>query len=252
MKKPHLYLGLCTEFFDLEKPFPAIEEYSFYLSYIQQTQGPVLEPMCGSGRYLIPYVCSGYRIEGFDASPFMLKALHEKSFAKNIHPIVWEQFLEDAYKKDILYRLIFIPDSSFCLFLERQLIIKCLQNIYAMLSDDGIFVFDVETIYSIPAYPEVWQGKAYKKENGQLLIQSTLPLEVIHNEATVICKYELVEETNIIHTEIEHFKIKLYEPREMDSLLQEVGFKTIKRIKAYNKEQEPSAHDYTIVYECRK
>ena len=63
--KPSLYLGLCTQFFDLDKPVPTFEEYAFFHHYIAQAQGHILEPMCGTGRYLIPYTQEGFNIEGF-------------------------------------------------------------------------------------------------------------------------------------------------------------------------------------------
>src|SRR5271156_4569881 len=94
MNKPTLYLNLCTEFFDLDKPIAAPEEYEFFRTYVAHSSGPILEPMCGSGRYLIPLLEAGYNVEGFDASPFMLQALHAKCAEKKITPQVWEQFLE--------------------------------------------------------------------------------------------------------------------------------------------------------------
>ena len=46
------YLKLCTQVYDLSKPTPPEEAYAFYRSYIEATRGPILEPMCGSGRFL--------------------------------------------------------------------------------------------------------------------------------------------------------------------------------------------------------
>lgn len=251
MTKPTLYLSLCTEFFDLDKPTAAPEEYAFFHHYVAQTLGPILEPMCGSGRYLIPLLEAGYAVEGFDASPFMLQALRDKCAQKKIAPHVWEQFLEGvpATKQ---YSLIFIPDSSLCLFLNPAHITMCLQKIYSLLQTGGTFVFDLETVYAVPATTGVWRGKAYKKPNGTTIISSTLPLPIENNIATVICRYELVDGTAIVKTEMEYFQIKLYYPTEMDALLKEVGFSQIKRVAAYDHEKTPSAQDYTIVYECIK
>ena len=251
MNKLSLYLDLCTEFFDLDKPKASAEEYAFFRHYIEQSRGPILEPMCGSGRYLIPYLEEGFNVEGFDASPFMLNALHAKCTQKNLTPHVWEQFLEGvpATKQ---YNLIFIPDSSFCLFLDPAHIKMCLQKIYSLLKDGGTFVFDLETVYAIPARTNIWQGKAYKKRDGTIVMCSTLPLPIENSIATVICRYELIDKTEVIKTEMEYFQIKLYYPTEMDTLLKEVGFSQIKRVAAYDHESMPSAQDYTIAYECIK
>ena len=133
MNKSTLYRNLCTEFFDLDKPVASLEEYAFFHHYLVQASGPILEPMCGTGRYLIPYLEEGFNIEGFDASPFMLKALYNKCAQKNLKPHVWEQFLEDIPTTK-QYNLIFIPDSSFCLFLNPAHIKMCLQKIYSLFS----------------------------------------------------------------------------------------------------------------------
>jgi len=249
--KPTLYLNLCTEFFDLDKPVATPEEYEFFRHYVAQSSGPICEPMCGSGRYLIPLLEAGYAVEGFDASPFMLQALHEKCAKKNITPHVWKQFLE-GMPITKHYNLIFIPDSSFCLFIDPDHIIMCLQKIYSLLQPGGTFVFDLETVYAVPATTGIWSGKAHKKPDDTTIICSTLPLPIENNIATVICRYELIDKTEIIKTEMEYFQIKLYYPTEMDALLKKVGFSHIKRVAAYDHNNAPSAQDYTIVYECIK
>src|SRR5438309_6210811 len=139
MNKPSLYLSLCTEFFDLDKPKASTAEYAFFHYYVAKSAGPILEPMCGTGRYLIPFLEEGFNVEGFDASPFMLKRLQTKCAQKNLTPHVWEQFLEGVpatlLRQGFVgqakqYNLIFIPDSSFCLFLNPVHIKMCLQKIY--------------------------------------------------------------------------------------------------------------------------
>jgi len=251
MKSPSLYRSLCTDFFDLDKPVAHPTEYAFYMHYVTQTNGPILEPMCGTGRYLIPMIEDGFTIDGFDASPFMLNALKQKCTQKNITPHVWTDYLEtiQTHKK---YELIFIPDCSLCLFLDDEKIKTCLKKIYYLLQPGGKFVFDIETVFSIPANIGIWQGKAYTKENGQHIVLNLLPLPIRDNIATVICRYELIENTEIIKTEVENFQIKLYKLFEMDALLEKIGFTTVKRLAAYNHDCEPDLYDHTIAYECTK
>src|SRR5579863_10553770 len=131
MQEPSLYLNLCAEFFDLDKPAATLSEYAFYQHYVARAQGPILEPMCGTGRYFIPFLEEGYDIKGFDASLFMLELLYKKCKQKNITPQVWQQFLEDIDIQEA-YDLIFIPDCSFCLFLDSATIETCLAKIYAL------------------------------------------------------------------------------------------------------------------------
>ena len=251
MENISLYLSLCTEFFDLDKPTPPIDEYAFYKYYAQRANGPILEPMCGTGRYLIPLLEEGYNVDGFDASPFMFDTLTRKCSDKNLTPHIWRQRLENV-SEEKKYNLIFIPDSSFCLFLYQNQIVTTLQKIYSLLKKGGTFVFDIETIYATPAHVGIWQGKSRTRADGKHVLLNTLPLPIENNIATVVCRYELLEHTNIIKTEIEYFQIKLYNPTEMDKLLANIGFTSIKKIKAYVPDHTPSSHDFTIVYECKK
>lgn len=246
-----LYRSLCTEFFDLDKPNQPHIEYNFYLDYIQKTSGPILEPMCGTGRYLIPLLEAGYDVHGFDASEFMLSALYAKCAAKHLKPHVWQQFLQNLDTPE-RYNFIFIPDSSFCLILDPSAIMACLQKIYDHLNAGGIFVFDVETVNAIPAITGTWLGKVHTRPDGTYIILNTLPLPVKNQISTVVCRYELVDGANIIQTEMEYFQIRLYQIGELEQALKAIGFSHVKCIKAYDRNISPDAGDYTIVYECIK
>ena len=74
------YLRLCTEVYDLSKPNPPKDAYAFYRDYVIKANGPILEPMCGSGRFLLPLREEGFNVHGFDASDHMLASLHAKGY----------------------------------------------------------------------------------------------------------------------------------------------------------------------------
>ena len=55
------YGDLCTELYERLHPVAEAEELDFYLSYARPKHR-ILEPLCGSGRFLIPFSCSvGFR-----------------------------------------------------------------------------------------------------------------------------------------------------------------------------------------------
>lgn len=247
-----LYQGLCAEFWDLDKPTASVQEYSLFRQYVAQSSGPILEPMCGTGRYLIPLLEEGFNVEGFDASSFMINALNAKCRQKKLSPRVWEQYLEVPSPNAKQYNLIFIPDTSFCIFLDTSHIKKCLQTIYSLLLPGGIFVLDLQTTYSKSDNIGLWSGKAYQRSDGNIVMESILPLPVKNSVAPLIIRYELMSGAEIVKTEMEHYPIKLYQPGEMDKLLKEVGFKKIKRIKAHDPKSSPHPRDRTVVYECTK
>ncbi len=243
------YLSLCTEVYDLSKPNPPEDAYAFYRDYALKANGPVLEPMCGTGRFLLPLLEEGFNVHGFDASNHMLEVLHAKATPKNLKPTVWKGFVEDL-KRPEKYNLIFIPSGSFCLITDPVQIEKSLKVIYGHLNDGGTFLFEAETLNTVPQV-DIWRGSLWPKQNGQKIILSQLAT-MQDDICTSLCKYELMEAGKIIHTEIEELRVKIYEQDQLIEMLKAVGFKHIRILKAFDKSSAPTEQDESIVYECRK
>ncbi len=245
------YLNLCTEVYDLSKPTPPEDAYLFYKSYVNQAKGLVLEPMCGTGRFLLPLMENGFKIDGFDASKHMLNALSTKAYLRGLKPNVWQAFIEelDAAKK---YNLIFIPSGSFGLIIDLEAAKHSLKKLYNTLNDDGILVFEAETLKSIPDQFNLWRASIWPKGDGKMIIANFLDLPIIDNVKTIVCKYELIENHQIVHSEIEEFKVRIYDHQHLFEMLKTIGFREVKMIKTFEVDCAPDEDDRVIVYECRK
>ena len=249
MKTLDTYLSLATQVYDISKPNPPEDVYAFYRNYVLQAKGPVLEPMCGTGRFLLPLLAEGFPVHGFDASDHMLAALHAKARAQNLKPNVWKEFIEDLNRPE-QYNLIYIPSGSFCLITDTESVISTIKLFYKTLSDNGVLLFESETPNSVPQ-TGVWRGSVWQKPNDDIIILSQLA-NMYGNVCHSICKYELVHHNKIINTEIEELKVRIYEPYELKDILQQCGFKNILMVKAFDSATNPDDKDETIVYECRK
>ncbi|HAT4455401.1 TPA: GNAT family N-acetyltransferase [Legionella pneumophila] len=251
MKKLDTYQNLCTEVYDLSKPNAPQDAYPFYQSYAVEAKGPILEPMCGTGRFLLPLAEEGFDVHGFDASQPMLERLHEKASSKNLNPKIWHGFIEDLNQSD-KYALIFIPSGSFCLITEKADIQIALKTIYKHLEDKGLLVFEVETRHAVPKELGVWRGTRWPKEDGTFIVLSqlaTLDEEVCYS----IGKYELITNNRVMQTEVEEYKIRIYQdPTFLLNLLTEVGFSDVRLVKAFDRNASPDETDESIVFECRK
>lgn len=251
MKKLDTYQSLCTEVYDLSKPNAPQDAYSFYRSYAAEAKGSILEPMCGTGRFLLPLAAEGFDVHGFDASQPMLERLHAKASSTNLKPKVWHGFIEDLNQSN-KYSLIFIPSGSFCLITQKADIQKALKTIYQHLEDKGLFVFEVETRQAVPKELGIWRGSRWPKEDGTLIVLSQLAMldeEVCYS----IGKYELVDNNRVIQTEVEEYKIRIYQdPSFLLNLLTEIGFREVRMVKAFERLASPEEADESIVFECRK
>ena len=71
------YGSLCTELYEILHKDAPEDELNFYLSYAKQGM-KILEPLCGSGRFFIPFMERQLNIFGVDLSKEMLQKLIEK------------------------------------------------------------------------------------------------------------------------------------------------------------------------------
>ncbi|HAT2049070.1 TPA: GNAT family N-acetyltransferase [Legionella pneumophila] len=251
MKKLDTYQSLCTEVYDLSKPNAPHDAYQFYRRYAAEAKGPILEPMCGTGRFLLPLAEEGFDVHGFDASQPMLERLYAKASAKNLKPNVWHGFIEDLNQSN-QYQLIFIPSGSFSLITEKADIQNALKTIYEHLDDKGIFVFEAETLHAVPKELGIWRGSRWPKEDGTLIILSQLAI-LDEDVCYSIGKYDLIDGSHVIQTEVEEYKIRIYhEPSFLLDRLREIGFSDVRLVKAFDRQASPDETDESIVFECKK
>jgi SAM-dependent methyltransferase len=245
------YGNLCTQFYDISKPEPSPEAFDYYLKLCKSAGGLVLEPMCGSGRFLIPLMENGIDIEGTDASPEMLKACRETAAKKGLKPVLYQQFLEEtALPKR--YLLIFIAAGSFVLVTDIEAARTSLRKIYGHLLPAGEVVLEILTPNAVDRALGEWRGRWVTRQDGATIIFSALDTyDATEKVSRSLHKYELFENGRLTATELEHFATRLYEKDEFTALLKETGFMDIQSTRPYGNEP-PDESDKTIVSSGQK
>lgn len=254
MKKESIpYKTLCTEYYELDKPTTPEDARLRYLHYAQESHGPILEPMCGTGRFLIPLLEQGHSITGFDYSPQMLNVCRRKCEELGLTANLFEATFENFSPVE-KYDLIFIPSASFCLLTTPQQITQALQRISSWLTPKGKFVFEIETLRAINEPQGVWKGNWVNKQDGSQIVINTLSrFDATLRVETSLCRYELWEKNAISLTEVEDFRVRLYEPEEIELLLNQHGFRILGRWQAEpHAKIEASSNSSVILYECKK
>jgi SAM-dependent methyltransferase len=251
------YLRLGAEYYDLDTPSieEAAQEYAFYRAYAFASTGPILEPMCGSGRFLLPLHEEGFEIHGCDASPFMLERLKQQAALRGIVPQVWHQSLEELHTPH-RYGLIFIPFSSFNLIIDRTAVQTCLQKIYDHLVPDGTFVFEVELYYTpLPEAEaaDLWTESCRSRPDGSRIVLRKKALPPTGSVVTVLCDYEEQDPAGTaIGQEREIFSLRFYHPGEIESLLREAGFGHVRWLAPFDPTATPLFEEESLICECKK
>lgn len=232
------YGELCAEFYDLDKPEAPPDALEYYLGQAALAPGPILEPMCGTGRYLLPLLAAGHDVEGCDASQHMLNACRAHAERLGAEPRLSQQRLEELTTTR-QFGLVFIPSGSFCLLTEPGAVARSLERIHAALLPNGRFIVEIERL--VPNKPSEfsgdWGGRWLTRPDGAKLLFSWLPRYTASSGVmSAIHRYELVAGGRLLQQEFEDFELKLYELSEFRGLLRAAGFSQVEMLSAYSLE----------------
>lgn len=241
------YRKLSAEFYDIDKPVPPPEVLDFYRSYARQSNGVILEPMCGSGRFLLPLLAEGHLIEGVDASADMARACRERGVQLGLQPTVHEQFVQ-LLDLPTRYGLVIIPDRSICLLTEPSDTRAALARLQKHMEPGAVLVLEVERLVAF--VPGPWDGRWVDRPDGARIAISWLNrYDAANQTVQSIHRYELFRNGRLLETEWEELGVRMYEPAEFLSLLEVSGFVDIRRLDNGGK---TGVGDSAMVFECRR
>jgi len=245
------YKGLCAEYYNLIRHTAPEDALQCYLRYAKEACGPILEPMCGTGRFLIPLLEHGYSVAGFDYSRNMLDICRRKSKEKGLTTTLLEASFE-TFSLSEMYKLIFIPSGSFCHLITSEQVSRALKLISDRLMPGGKFVFEIETLKAVREPQGVWKGSWVNKPDGSKIVVHVLTqFDKISHIETGLFRYELWENNAISQTEVEDFTVRHYDPIEIEQLIEQHNLKVVGKWKPYSMSNADD-NDACILYECNK
>ncbi len=245
------YKRLCTQYYDLDKPAPPANELAWLKKHLQESKR-VLEPMSGSGRFLVPLKQAGIEIFGFDNSSAMIQACKEHCKKVEISDDFYSLDSFETFIPTVKFSHVMIPSGSFCLLLDQSEAKKALNNIFQWLSPGGKLIFDVEMIDSLPSVEGIPSISWVETTDKSLItLSSASRFNQSSKIQTTLNKYELWKEGKIFETELEEFKLRLYSKHEIISLVREAGF-TCQSISVPYTESPAKDHEGYIQLQCVK
>lgn len=229
-----MYGTLCTEFYDADKTFATAEELKFYQEHFSK-KDCILEPMCGSGRLMIPLLQLGYTVHGFDNSQSMLESCKKRAHELNLEPNLCQDGIE-SYSSDIQYQGIIIPLGSFQLLYPRQRAYQALEKFNHLLSPGGKLVIDLfvpwEAMYE-HGDTEVSTRQVELPLGQSISLRNQKMANKFEQHLLSKAHYTKYSGGRIVHEEDEEMDILWYFPYEMELLLEKYGFKEIQRVNRF-------------------
>jgi len=222
------------------------DELEFYLSYAKKGM-KILEPLCGSGRFLIPFMERGWDISGIDLSEEMLKKLKQKApHAKILQGDILE------YISPVLFDYIFISSGSISLFTDIRLCKIILSRLKDLLAQKGKLFFAVDTVAQrCPDDIDYKTSISVNTEEGYSLFLKNKNHydEKTHTQFSPGF-YELYKGNELVQREFMDFQTHLYTLGEMEDILKQSGFNRISVYSSFSKAPAVNNSSEMFLYEC--
>lgn len=244
--KKNYYGSLCTEMYEILHEKAPQDELDFYLSYAEEGK-KILEALCGSGRFLVPFLERGFDICGMDLSSEMLSKLKMK--APNAK-VVQVDILE--YSPNEQFDYIFISSGSVSLFTDINLCKKILGKLKGLLTPKGKFVFAVDTVADRCSDDTDYKESVSVKTKGgfELILRSKNYYDEQSQTQFSPGIYELYSGTELLQSETMDFQTHLYKFGEMEQYLTEIGFTEIKTYSSFSKDIAVDDKCEMFLFEC--
>lgn len=240
------YGSLCTEMYEILHAKAPEDELAFYLSYAEKGM-KILEPLCGSGRFFVPFLEKGYDISGIDLSSEMLAELKKKAPQANVCNI---DILK--YEPTEKYDYIFISSGSVSLFTDMELCKKILLKLKDMVKPGGKFVFATDTVANIcPDDKDYEVSVSVKtKEGYDLILKEKHTYDAKTQTQYSPGIYELYDGDKLLQKEQMDFQTHLYKLGEIEPYLKEIGFSNVTVYSSFDKTIAKDNNAEMYLYEC--
>jgi 2-polyprenyl-3-methyl-5-hydroxy-6-metoxy-1,4-benzoquinol methylase len=230
-------------------------DYTKWVAYIEhfikekscRMDSQVLELACGTGNITIPMALKGYKITAIDRSVEMLSQAQQKAGDLNLDVNFLQQdMLNLQLQKQ--YNTILCLCDGINYILEPKDLKAFFQKILSLLSEDGVFIFDISTYYKLKevlgdnTYGEDLGDVTYLWENYFSDEEETVEMDLTFFQLNRSGGYEKHKEFHVQ---------KAYHHQDLISLLTDVGFQ---RVDFYHdlSLSPPKEESHRIFFVCRK
>lgn len=184
-----------------------------------KTPSSILDFACGTGTITSLLYDYGYEIYGLDKSEAMINVAKQKN--NNIKFI--KNNISD-FKIDKKFDVVISTFDSINSITNKKELLNTFTNIHRLLNKDGILIFDINTEYGF----KIIDGEfTYTKDNSGIFSVWTLEYDKINKLAELfLTVFEQIEGSNYTRNDF-LLKERIYSIKELKSLLQKSGFKTL-------------------------
>jgi SAM-dependent methyltransferase len=220
------YGPLCALFYDADKPAAPADEVAWYAQRLPRDAGPLLEPMCGSGRLLVPLVGEGFNVHGVDSSAAMLAHCESRLAGRGDKARIFRQDIAEL-NLPFRYAAAFIAAGSFQLVTDPARARGALAHIRSHLVPPGRLIVDLfvpaESEQRIAA-PLVEVRSVTLPDGTRIALRSETTMHPDARLARTASRYVHRRGNDLIGEESETMSLTWYAPDDIVALVRAAGF----------------------------
>ncbi|MFR9805368.1 class I SAM-dependent DNA methyltransferase [Pseudonocardia sp. RS010] len=238
------YRDLLTQAYDLDKPAAPADELAFHRGVIGSAE-PVLELMCGSGRFLLPLLAAGVDVDGVDASASMLDACraHARDRGLDVTGRLQEQRTEDLSLRR-RYRAAFCAAGSWGLLAGDDEVGRALAAVRVHLLPGGTFHFEVETGPGPPGAPggtNWWT----RPDGAVITLRGGTRIDPTTGVEHGVGIYELFVDGVLVHTELNRWVRRFWPADAIAAAVRDAGFSEVV-VRSGHSDEHPGPDDLLL------
>lgn len=245
------YGSIAAEIYDIDKPYFALPDTAFHLERFQGFAGPILEPACGSGRTMIPFLQAGLEIIGFDPSPEMLDRAQARLADAGLQAEL-AQARYDDFAYDRRFGAVLIPAGSFTLIDDFAAALAVLRRFHDHLEPGGVLVLDLQGLNFLPG------GQADRRRwtapNGDLLTCEGVrtATDWLRQRAETTYRYERWRDGTLVERQIDVMAQRYWGLDEFRLALEAAGFSAVTVCGNYDRSRGPRPADRVLTFEAAR
>jgi SAM-dependent methyltransferase len=243
------YGSIAAEIYDIDKPYFALPDTRFHLERFRGFARPILEPACGSGRTLVPFLQAGLDVTGFDPSAEMLDRCRLRSAEAGFSPDLSRQRYED-FSYDRQFGAILVPVASFTLIDDFDAAIDVLRRFHDHLEPGGVLVLDIDGLNDLPNAGD--DRRRWTNPAGELLTVEGIrtATDWLAQRAETTYRYERWRDGRLAESQIEVMAQRFWGLEEFRMALQSVGFEVVDVCGGYARGRAPRSRDRVVTFEA--
>jgi len=227
MTKNH-YTGFWVDWYDVLAGDTS-NDIELYREQLKESEQPILELACGTGRILIEFIKDGMSVDGVDLAPAMIKQCQDKLDQEGLKSKLYTQSITDLSLPE-KYKTVFITGSSFQHLSTYEEAMKALKSIFRQIKPGGKFLIDIFIPFDDildPSHDELIERWTATKDNKQLKVRKSSDFNFRDQSDHHTYVYELYEDNRLIQSEEDHVHVKWYGVQEFEMMLNQAGFSDV-------------------------